>query len=151
MAMPDLNRAWALFMSAPSDFIAMFVIIAVAAAGAAWWLRHFIGKERMATLQEHLRFGKEKYDTSTAEIQRLTAYAKGLENEVAILEATSSLPGSRRQLDAVIAASALVASSVTSVSTANNALGAALRAEDLTTGRAEIGRSNLKITGSSSE
>ena len=52
MAALDLNRAWALFMSDPAYFVAIFVIVAGAVATFTWWLRHFIGKERIATLKE---------------------------------------------------------------------------------------------------
>jgi hypothetical protein len=52
MTSPDLGRAWALFMSDPTDFVAMFATVIVAVAVLTWWLRHFIGKERIATLEE---------------------------------------------------------------------------------------------------
>jgi hypothetical protein len=139
MALLDPNRAWALFMSDPADFIAMFAAVAVPAFGCAWWLRHFIGKERISTLEERLRFAKDKYDTSTMEIQRLTAYSSRLESDLAKLQAASPSP----QLDAAIATSALVTSTVTSLSTANNALGVVLTAKNLTTSPPELGRPEI--------
>jgi hypothetical protein len=140
MTSPDPDRAWALFMSDPADFIAMFAVVAGTAFGCAWWLRHFIGKERIATLEERLKFAKDKYDTSTAEVQRLNTYASRLDSDVAKLLG-SPLPGSRLQVDAVVRSSALVAKTVTSLSTANNELGVALSA-----GSPELGSPDLKTT-----
>jgi len=37
--MVDPDGAWALFMSDPLDFIAMFVGVALTVWGFAWWLR----------------------------------------------------------------------------------------------------------------
>jgi hypothetical protein len=126
----DLNRAWALFISDPAYFIAIFAIVAGAAFGCAWWLRHFIGKERIATLEERLQLAKDKYDGSTADVQRLTAYSSRLESEVAKLEVAFqkvALPSPvQPQLDAVRATSVLMTRTVTDLSTANSALGVVL-------------------------
>jgi hypothetical protein len=150
----DPDRAWTLFMSDPAYFAFIFVTVAVAVFGLAWWLRHFIGKERIATLEariatleERLRLSSDKYDISTTEIQRVTAYASRLEGDVAKLKAALDhlpSPGLRPQVDALAASAALVANSVNSLSTANNELGVALTTE---TARPEIGRAGaLKIT-----
>jgi hypothetical protein len=134
-------------MSDPAYFVAIFAIVIVAVAGFTWWLRHFIGKERIAslkeriaTLEERLRLSIDKYDISTAEVQRLTTHANRLESDVAKLLG-SPLPGSRLQVDAVVRSSALVAKTVTSLSTANNELGVALSA-----GSPELGSPDLKTT-----
>jgi predicted Zn-dependent protease len=126
MTSPDPNKAWALFMSDPADFIAMFAAVAVAVAAFTWWLRHFIGKERIATLEERLKLSKEKYDTSTEDIQRLTTVAARLQSEVAKLQSALPSPALRPQLNALQNTSALISKSVTDLSTANNALGAVL-------------------------
>jgi len=135
LKMVDLHKAWALFMSDPVDFILMFVIV----AGAAWALRSFIGKERVDTLKErvasledHLKFIREKYDNSQAEVQKLTLDTRQLENDVdglvaAMKSASQTTPVSvLSQLTAVRARSDLMTETVSSLSTANNALGEAL-------------------------
>jgi len=47
MAAIDPNKAWALFMSDPADFILMFAATIGAVAWFVWWFRGFIHKERM--------------------------------------------------------------------------------------------------------
>jgi hypothetical protein len=89
--MVDLHKAWALFMSDPVDFILMFVIVAGAVGGSAWWLRSFIAEERIATgeatlkektatSEEHLKLAREKYDNAQADLQKLTVYTRQLES-----------------------------------------------------------------------
>ena len=97
MTSPDPNNAWALFMSDPTDFIAMFAALAVAVAGFTWYLRDFIGKERIATLkdtgqeriailEERLRLAQDRYDDATEQTQRLTNYVAPFQSEIASLE-----------------------------------------------------------------
>jgi hypothetical protein len=132
MTLPDLNKVWALFMSDPVYFLTMLAIIGSAVGSSAWWLRHFIGKERIATLEgriatleERLQLSKDKHDISTAEVQKLTANSSRLEKDIATLKA--NLPSaSQPQLDAVIASSALVANTITNLSSANSSLGVVL-------------------------
>jgi hypothetical protein len=132
MTLPDLNRVWALFMSDPVYFLAMFATMGSAVGGSVWWLRHFIEKERIAalegrifTLEERLQLSKDKHDISTAEVQKLTANSSRLENDIATLK--ENFPSaSQPQLDAVIASSALVANTITNLSSANSSLGLAL-------------------------
>jgi len=137
--MVDPQKAWALFISDPVDFTAMYVIVAGAVFGFAWWLRSFIGNERVAALEEriasrehHLKFAREKYDNSQAEVQKLTLDTRQLENDVdglvaAMKSASQTTPVSvLSQLTAVRARSDLMTETVSSLSTANNALGEAL-------------------------
>jgi hypothetical protein len=133
--MVDPQKAWALFISDPVDFTAMYVIVAGAVFGFAWWLRSFIGNERVAALEEriasrehHLKFAREKYDNSQAEVQKLTVYTRQLESDVDGLVAAMKSASTPvfPQLTAVRVTSDLMTGTVTSLSTANNALGAAL-------------------------
>jgi cell division protein FtsB len=121
-------------MSDPVSFISLFAIVIVAVAGFTWWLRHFIGKERIAALEERLRLAKDKYDAATAETQKLTTVSARLESEVAKLQSAfqSALPSPalRPQLNSLRDTSAQIAKSVTDLSTANNALGNALWVAD---------------------
>jgi hypothetical protein len=55
MAIVDPNRAWALFMSDPIDFILMFAVVIAAVAFFVWWFRGFIHKERMALSNDRVQ------------------------------------------------------------------------------------------------
>ena len=130
MTSPDPNSAWALFMSDPVTFISVVAVVAFAVAGFTWWLRHFIGKERVAILEERLKLAKDNYDASKAETQRLRMYAARLEIDAAKLQSALPAPTLQPQLNSLRDTAALVAKSVTDLSTANNALGAALWVPD---------------------
>jgi hypothetical protein len=135
LKMVDPHKAWALFMSDPVDFIVMFAAVAV----ASWALCSFIRKERVDTLKErvasledHLKFIREKYDNSQAEVQKLTLDTRRLEGDVdrlvaAMKAASQTTPVSvLSQLTAVRATSDLMTETVSSLSTTNDALGKAL-------------------------
>jgi hypothetical protein len=139
MTSPDPNRIWALFMSDPVTFISVVVAVAFAVFWFTWFVRHFMGKERIAILEEReriaiseerLRLAHDKYDAAKEEIQKLTISAARLESEVAELQSAfqSALPSPalRPQLNSLRDTAALVTKSVTDLSTANNALGNAL-------------------------
>src|SRR5262245_25147977 len=130
MTSPDLGRAWALFVSDPADFIAMFAIVIASVFGFTWWLRNFVGKERKAALEKRLQIAKDKPDTATSEIKRLTTVAASLESQIATLQSALPAPALQQQLNPLRDASASIRKSATKLSTANNALGAALWVPD---------------------
>jgi len=128
-------------MSDPVTFISVVVAVAFAVFWFTWFVRHFMGKERIAILEERgneriaiseerLRLAHDKYDAAKEEIQKLTTSAARLESEVAELQSAfqSALPSPalRPQLNSLRDTAALVTKSVTDLSTANNALGNAL-------------------------
>jgi len=117
-------------MSDPADFIAMFAIVIASVFWFTWWLRNFVGKERIAALQERLRLAKDKSDAAAAEIKRLTTVAASLESQIAKLQSALPAPALQQQLNSLRDTSASIRKSATKLSTANNALGAALWVPD---------------------
>jgi hypothetical protein len=60
MVLPDPNKAWALFMSDPVDFILMFAAVVAGVAIFTWFVRGHIDKERIATLEERRKLAVDQ-------------------------------------------------------------------------------------------
>ena len=118
--MPDPNKAWTLFMSDPVTFILIFAAVVVVAGGFAWWLRGYIGKERIDALNERLTLAREGQATVTHEVETLR---KKVADQHSVIARLRLPPIESKQL---FASSATVADSVTALSTANNALATTL-------------------------
>jgi hypothetical protein len=82
MPLPTPSGVWALFMSDAPDFILMFGIVAGAVFWFAWWLRSYIGRERIAALEERLRLAADEQKPLTRQIDTLTMQIGDLTNQI---------------------------------------------------------------------
>jgi hypothetical protein len=116
MALPTPQTAWTLFMSDPVDFVLMFAAVIVVVAVFIWWLRGFIGKERIAALEERLRLAADEQKPLTRQIETLTAQVSSLTTQI---EQSAPLPQ-------LAMATAGVTGTIGKLSEANTTLGSTL-------------------------
>jgi len=64
------RKALELYLHTP-ELIVSSILIAIAIFGFAWWLRSHISKERIARLQDRLRFGKQVQEHIANELDSL--------------------------------------------------------------------------------
>jgi hypothetical protein len=57
-------------------------IIVVAVIVATWWLRSYIGKERIATLEERLRLARDEQNIVTRQVEILKPQIAELERQI---------------------------------------------------------------------
>jgi hypothetical protein len=111
-----------LYLDAP-DLIVASILIAIAIFGFAWRLHSHISKERIATLQDRLRLGKQVQEHITNELDSLKLTASRQE---AILNELRSTGVPRSQVELLSSANAAVIRSLADLEQANTTLGFAL-------------------------
>jgi septal ring factor EnvC (AmiA/AmiB activator) len=119
-----IERAWNAFLSAPVPLL----LTAASLVGAAWWLRSFIAKERLATLEERLRLAHDEQTKVAKEAERLKEEISALAKQIA----SQTLPDTAAQISAEIAA--LRASLPRPIHDAEQTLGRLERANNLAMG-----------------
>src|SRR5262244_1208046 len=90
----------------------------------AWWLRSHISKERIATLQDRLRFGKQVQEHIANELDSLKLTASRQEAILHDLRSTGGVP--RSQVELLSSANAAVVRSLGDLEQANTDLGLTL-------------------------
>ena len=134
----DPQKAWALFMSDPPDFLVMFFIVIVAVAGFVWWLRGFLVKEKIATNDQRMRLAREEQAAVSRQIEVLRSQMAVAGTElskaadvVARLRARADASQVIAQLEKAVRTSTLASTTVGQLSDANNALGRTLSPDAL--------------------
>jgi hypothetical protein len=110
-----LEKVWGLFVSNPGAVFSIIGAIGVAIT-FAWWLRGFIGTERIATLEERLRLAADNQKIVTNEVEKLRGYVAELTHQI---EMKAPLP-------ALATSTALVTGTIRELTTANTVLGSTL-------------------------
>jgi hypothetical protein len=106
------------------DLMVASILIAIAIFGFAWWLHSHISKERIATLQDRLRLGKQVQEHITNELDSLKLTASRQEAILNELRSTGGVP--RSQVELLSSANAAVIRSLADLEQANTTLGFAL-------------------------
>jgi hypothetical protein len=104
-----------------SELIVASVLVAIAIFGFAWWLHSHISKERIATLQDRLRLGKQVQEHITNLLDSLTLTVSRQEATLNALRSTGGVP--RSQVELLSSANAAVVSSLADLEQANTNLG----------------------------
>ena len=111
-----LQKLWGLFVSNPG---AVFSVIGAIAAAIwfAWWLRGFIGSERIATLEERLRLAADEQGIVTRDVDRLRGQVAELTRQI----------DAQTPLSTLATTTARVTGTVQELATANSVLGSVPR------------------------
>jgi hypothetical protein len=117
------RKALELYSHSP-ELIVASILIAIAIFGFAWWLHGHISKERIATLQDRLRLGKQVQEHITNELDSLKLTASRQEAILDDLRSTGGVP--RSQVELLSSANAAVISSLADLEQANTNLGLTL-------------------------
>jgi hypothetical protein len=127
-----LQKLWGLFVSNPG---AVFSIIGAigAAIWFAWWLRGFIGSERIATLEERLRLAGDKQTIVTSEVEKLKSQLSELTQQIE----------AKTPLQALATTTARVTGTALELSNANSVLGTTL---SLSGGKYEVAGNTVDLT-----
>jgi hypothetical protein len=72
------KSAWGIFMNDPVPFTAAVVIL----MGLVWWVRGFIGSERIATLEERLRLAADEQKAVMRDVERLKSELNQIKQEI---------------------------------------------------------------------
>lgn len=110
-----LEQLWGLFMSNPGAFFSILAGIGAVIA-FTWWLRGFIGSERIATLEERLRLAADSQKIVTSDVEKLRGQVAELTRQIE----------SRTPLTAIATTTAVVTGTIKELSTANSLLGSTL-------------------------
>lgn len=111
----DPTKAWALFMSDPVNFLLIMAIV----ASAAWFIRGFMGKERIAALKERLELASERHTVLTQQIEVLAPEIAQMKEDLAQRKALPNPP----RFDKITAVTGAVTKRMNVISQANAALG----------------------------
>jgi hypothetical protein len=114
------RKALELYLETPRLIVAS-VLVVIAIFGFAWWLRSHISKERIATLQDRLRLGKQLQEHITNQLDSLKLTVSRQEIIVNTLRSTGGVP--RSQVELLSSANAAVVSSLADLEQANTNLG----------------------------
>jgi hypothetical protein len=114
------RKALVLYVNTP-ELIYASILVAIAIFGFAWWLRSHISKERIASVQERLRLGKEAQEHVANELGSLKRKVSRQETIINDLRSTGGVP--RTQVELLSRANATVVSSLTNLEQANTNLG----------------------------
>jgi hypothetical protein len=117
------RKALELYLHTP-ELIVASILIAIAIFGFTWWLHSRISKERIATLQDRLRLGKQVQEHITNELDSLKLTASRQEAILDDLRSTGGVP--RSQVELLSSANAAVVSSLADLERANTNLGLTL-------------------------
>ena len=122
------RKALELYLHTP-ELVVASILIAIAIFGFAWWLRSHISKERIARLQDRLRFGKQVQEHIANELDslKLTASRQEAIRQEAILHDLRSTGGvPRSQVELLSSANAAVVRSLADLEQENTDLGLTL-------------------------
>ena len=114
------RKALELYLEIPELIVAL-VLVAIAIFGFAWWLHSHISKERIATLQDRLRLGKQIQEHITNLLDSLKLTVSRQEAILNTLRSTGGVP--RSQVELLSSANAAVVSSLGNLEQANTNLG----------------------------
>jgi len=117
------RKALELYLHTP-ELVVASILIAIAIFGFAWWLRSHISKERIARLQDRLRFGKQVQEHIANELDSLKLTASRQEAILHDLRSTGGVP--RSQVELLSSANAAVVRSLADLEQANTDLGLTL-------------------------
>jgi hypothetical protein len=121
------RKALELYLDTP-ELIVASILVAIAIFGFAWWLHSHISKERIATLQDRLRIGKQIQEHITNELDSLKITISRQEAILNDLHSTGGVP--RSQVELLSSANAAVISSLADLEQANTNLGATLTLQE---------------------
>jgi hypothetical protein len=123
------RQAWGLFMTDPIPFGSVLFVVACFVGGGLWYLRGFIAKSHVATLEVHIRTLEERLRLAEDEQGKIAKEIERLEsknaNQAGIINGLkNNLPP--RQLQALATGTSAIAGSISDLSRANTELGATL-------------------------
>jgi hypothetical protein len=100
------RKALELYLETP-ELIVASILVAIAIFGFAWWLHSHTSKERIATLQDRLRLGKQVQEHITNQLDSLKLTVSRQEAILNDLRSTGGVP--RSQVELLSSANAAVA------------------------------------------